>query len=157
VDEALTGLAELELDQSLGCSRAESMTTAGAWQPFENGLMLWRADSNLIYTIGPDGSWFYLGDQWREGDEPYDPSIIVPDGYYQPVRGFGKIWQERPGVRADLGWALTEEAGIMAIIQEFTDSQVWHSPEQDRFMILYNSGDYQIIQGGETIYRSPES
>jgi len=157
LDGAFAGLTQLTLDEPLGCPRAESITTAGAWQPFENGLMLWRADSNLIYTIGPDESWFYLGDQWRDGDEPYDPSIIVPNGYYQPVRGFGKVWQERPGVRADLGWALTEEAGIMVIIQEFTDGQVWHSPDQDRFMILYNTGDYQIIQGGETIYRSPES
>jgi serine/threonine-protein kinase len=157
LDEALSGLNQLTLNEPLGCPRAESVTTPGAWQPFENGLMLWRADSNLIYTIGPDEAWFYLGDQWREGDDPYDPSIIVPSGYYQPVRGFGKVWRNRPGVRADLGWALTEEVALMVIIQEFTDGQVWHSPEQDRFMILYNSGNYQIIQGGETIYRSPKS
>jgi hypothetical protein len=155
IDGSLAALSDLELDQALGCPRAESVTTPGAWEPFEHGLMLWRADSNLIYGVGPNEAWFITGDRWVEGEDPYDASIIPPDGYYQPNRGFGKVWRERPGVRDALGWALTEETGLVAIIQEFTNGQVWHNPEQNRFMILYNTGKYQIIQSGETIDRSP--
>ncbi len=154
MDGALAALNEMELDEALGCPRTESVTTPAAWQPFENGLMLWRADSNLIYGVGPNEAWFITGDRWVEGDDPYDPSIIAPDGYYQPVRGFGLVWRQRPGVRAALGWALAEESGFTAVIQEFTDGQVWHDPNTDRFMILYDSNAYQITQNGEIINRS---
>ena len=34
-----------------------------------------------------------------------DPDIIPPEGYYEPVRGFGKVWREERGVREHLGWA----------------------------------------------------
>jgi hypothetical protein len=147
IDPALTTLLDIELNEPLGCPRSTSSHTPAAWQPFENGLMLWRGDSNLIYGVGPGEAWFITGDRWLEGDPSDDPTINVPSGYYQPVRGFGKVWREREGVRAALGWDLAEETGFVAIIQEFTDGQVWHDADQNRFMVLFNSGNYQLIEG----------
>ncbi|MBN1991910.1 MAG: serine/threonine protein kinase [Anaerolineae bacterium] len=146
LDEALATLANTILDEPLGCPRSPAIITPAAWQPFEHGLMLWREDLNLIYGVGPGEAWFITGDQWREGDAPYDPAIIVPAGYYQPVRGFGKVWRDRPGVRTALGWGLAEETGFMTTIQEFTGGQVWYDAERDRFMILFNSGAYQLVE-----------
>jgi len=143
-------LLEITLDETLGCPRQAAEITPGAWQPFENGLLLWRGDLNLIYGVGPDEAWFITGDTWREGDEPYDASIIAPEGYYQPARGFGKVWRDRPGVRAALGWGLAEETGFTALIQDFAGGQVWHDTERNRYMVLFNSGDYQMVETGGT-------
>jgi hypothetical protein len=109
--------------------------------------MLWRADLNLIYVIEGDNWLPPVGDRWREGDPINDPSIIPPSGYYQPVRGFGLVWREQPGVRAALGWGLAEEAGFTATLQEFTDGLVWYDAERDRFMLLFDSGAYQLVEG----------
>jgi serine/threonine-protein kinase len=130
----------------LGCPRAEAFTTAAARQPFENGLMLWRQDMNLIYGLMPDQSWFFTGDTWREGDPSSDPAIIPPAGLYQPVRGFGKVWRERFGVRQALGWATAEEVGFSAIIQEFTGGVVWQEADQSTGLMLFNDGSYQAAQ-----------
>ena len=47
-----------------------------------------------------------------------DPAIVPPDGRFQPIRGFGKLWRERPDVRDRLGWALGVELGFDAKLQE---------------------------------------
>jgi hypothetical protein len=94
---------------SLGCPRAEAIEVDAARQPFEHGWLLWRRDVNLIYGLEPDQSWFFTGDTWRDGDPSDDPAIIPPNGLYQPVRGFGKVWREESGVRESLGWATAEE------------------------------------------------
>jgi serine/threonine protein kinase len=151
IDEALVILLDTSLDEPLDCPRTPAVTTPAAWQPFENGLMLWRADLNLIYVIEGNNWLPPVGDRWREGDEPYDPSIIAPSGYYQPGRGFGLVWREQPGVRAALGWGLAEESGFTTTIQEFTRGLVWYDAERGRLMILYNSGAYQLVEGIEAV------
>jgi hypothetical protein len=106
--------------------------------------MLWRADANLIYILDATGNtWESTGDTWREGD-PEPPTEGVPNGLYQPVRGFGRVWREREGVRQALGWATAEEAGFEAVIQEFVGGLIWQDSESDIFFILLNDGTYQI-------------
>jgi hypothetical protein len=129
--------------RSLGCPRAEARVIAAARQPFEYGLMLWRNDVNLIYGLGPDQRWFFTGDTWRDGDPSDDPAIVPPNSLYQPVRGFGKVWRERPGVREALGWATAQEAAFTAVIQEFPGGDVWQDGEQKRLVILWNNGSYE--------------
>ncbi|MBI1881510.1 MAG: protein kinase, partial [Chloroflexi bacterium] len=73
----LTTTLTIALDPTaLGCPRAEAITVAAAQQPFEQGLLLWRKDVNLIYGLGPDQRWFFTGDTWRDGDPSEDPAII---------------------------------------------------------------------------------
>lgn len=127
----------------LGCPRAKAVGVAAAQQPFEHGLLLWRQDVNLIYGLEPDGTWFFTGDTWRDGDPSDDPAIIAPSGLYQPVRGFGKVWRERSGLREALGWAKAEEAGFTAVIQEFTGGTVWQDGERKQLVILWNNGSYE--------------
>ena len=105
--------------------------------------MLWRQDVNLIYGLGPDLPWFFTGDTWRNEDPSDDPAIIPPTDLYQPVRGFGKVWRERLGVRETLGWATIEEEGFSAIIQEFSGGSVWRDAEREALVILFNDGSYQ--------------
>jgi serine/threonine-protein kinase len=129
---------------SLGCPRAEAIEVDAARQPFEHGWLLWRNDVNLIYGLEPDQSWFFTGDTWRDGDPSDDPAIIPPNGLYQPVRGFGKVWREESGVRESLGWATTEEQGFTAIIQEFAGGTVWQDAEGEAGVILFNDGSSEM-------------
>jgi serine/threonine-protein kinase len=129
---------------SLGCPSGEAVAVAAAWQPFEHGLMLWREDLNLIYTLDAANRWASFGDTWRETDAVSDPVLSPPEGWYQPVRGFGKIWRERPGVGDGLGWATAEEAGFRAVIQEFNGSLVWYDPAGQRYFILLNNHTYRV-------------
>jgi hypothetical protein len=50
-------------------------------------------------------------------DPESDPSIEPPPGRYQPIRGFGMVWREQPGVRDRLGWAVEPETGYETAIQ----------------------------------------
>lgn len=127
----------------LGCPRTEAISVAAARQTFENGLLLWRKDANFIYGLQPDQSWFFTADTWRDGDPSDDPSIIPPNGLYQPVRGFGKVWRERPNVRDSLGWGAGEEVGFSAILQEFSSGLVWWDIDRSTGLILFNDGFYQ--------------
>ena len=49
-------------------------------------------------------------------DDTFDPSTdptsggeTPPAGLFEPTLGFGKVWREKPDVRAALGWATAEE------------------------------------------------
>ncbi len=138
-------LGDSSFGQTLGCPRDEATTTPAGWQPFENGYMLRRKDLNLTYILGSDNTWFFTGDRWREGDMEYDPEIKAPNGLYQPVRGFGLAWRDQPGVQEDLGWGAAEEAGFMAVIQEFTNGTAWLNGDEAILFILYGDGTYEVM------------
>jgi hypothetical protein len=85
-------------------------TVQAAYQPFENGLMVWFADTNDIYALYNDNTFDRYPDTWADG-ETFDIGDTPPAGRTQPVRGFGKVWATQPGVRSKLGWALNAEQG----------------------------------------------
>jgi hypothetical protein len=89
-------------------------TIPSAYQPFENGIMVWRGDTHAIYVLYKSGSFEIYPDTWIEG-ETLDVGETPPAGTVQPTRGFGKVWATQPGVRAQLGWALGAEAGYAAL------------------------------------------
>lgn len=147
--EIFLGLVDSPFGEDLGCPQSLALTTAAAWQPFEQGRMLWREDLNLIYILeNAENRVAIVGDKWNEGDVPFDPAIIPPPGSYQPVRGFGQVWR-RAEVRASLGWALSEELGFTATIQQFDGAEVWHNPAEATFVIVFNNNTYQIITEAE--------
>jgi hypothetical protein len=144
--------ADVDLANRLGCPQAAAQTTAGAWQPFEGGDILWRQDLNLIYVLPKSGAWQPYGDTWEDGDLQFDSAIIAPNGLYQPVRGFGKVWREKTGVRETVGWGTREEVGGTAQLQQFVggfalalDSAA-DATAVLRF-ILFNDGTF-LLDGG---------
>ena len=59
-----------------------------AEQAFDNGRMLWRADTLTIYMLyeeGPlKGTYRTVIDTWREGDPVYSCAATPPPGRVQP-------------------------------------------------------------------------
>jgi len=83
-------------------------------QHFERGLMIWSEwnDQILVFHGTNSGTLEVMTNTWESGMPASDPAIVPPPGYYQPVRGFGKLWRENPAVRERLGWATEAEVTI---------------------------------------------
>src|SRR5690606_13133514 len=92
----------------------------GAEQVFEHGRMFWIRHLRQTWVMAASendpnsGDWFCYVDEFEEGDPETDPSIVPPEGLYQPKRGFGLVWRTEPGIRDRLGWALTPEFELLS-------------------------------------------
>lgn len=95
------------------CPAIAPVQVQGAYQPFENGFMIWmpHLDGSLpsIYVFGNDGWLSHFQDTWSE-DDPGDPSLTPPDGLFAAVGGFGKVWLANPEVQERLGWGTSKES-----------------------------------------------
>ena len=86
-------------------------------QPFEHGLMLWTQEGGRTYVLVDDGSAFkpvqIVSDPQGLPFPGPDPSIVPPEGLFQPELGFALFWRSVvPGhewVRERLGWATAPE------------------------------------------------
>ena len=73
-----------------------------------------------------------------------DPTITPPSGYYQPRRGFGKIWREQAGARDKLGWATANERGLGAAWQPFQNGLMLWSDVHGTF-VIYSDGTWRLF------------
>jgi hypothetical protein len=104
----------------------EGSSTWAAEQPFERGRMIWLEQvgsddyvlQRQVLVFYADGKYAQYEDTWTSADPESDPALVPPDGLYQPTRGFGKVWREKPGVRDRLGWATVPEVGYEAAWQQ---------------------------------------
>jgi hypothetical protein len=89
-----------------------------AEQIFEGGRMFWLEPSRQIWVMVESGTlngrWFVFDDTFQEGEAESDPTIVAPDGYIQPIRGFGKVWRDNTNIREALGWATSNELGYVS-------------------------------------------
>lgn len=88
------------------CPQDEVVTSQAAWQTFEHGSMMWNARTNEILVLLANGHRLGSPNQWDSSMPEYDPSVIPPEGLYQPVRGFGLAWRD---ARDAIGWATAPE------------------------------------------------
>jgi hypothetical protein len=82
--------------------------------------MIWVDAQDRIYVVFDDGgvpTWAQYPDNFREGDQESDETLVPPPGLLQPVRGFGLIWRGNPRVRDRLGWATTPEVAFEGMVQ----------------------------------------
>ncbi len=106
--------------QTLSCPAEEARTVQAAYQEFERGFMIWRADTSDIYVFFRDtGLVNRFRDTWL--GEWVDYPEVPPPGRYKPDRGFGRVWVDNPQVRGGLGWATTFERGYTAWVQRSGD------------------------------------
>jgi hypothetical protein len=120
------------------CPSQAALFSAGAEQHFQGGVMLWSEAEDRIYVLFGDGhspEWNAFPDEWEPGEAENDPTLLPPSGFYQPVRGFGQVWREQPGVRERLGWAIGEEAAYQTAVQRTSYAK-------------YNETYIQALDGG---------
>jgi len=120
----------------------------GAEQVFEHGRMFWIRHLRQVWVMAASsddensGDWFCFADAFQEGDPETDPSLVPPEGLYQPKRGFGLIWREKEGIRDRLGWALTPEFELLSDYTYIAGGQMQNGqyvagPGEHRLTTLY--------------------
>ncbi len=109
------------------CAMQAPETKTAIEQPFEGGLMLWLPINNWhdIYSLYNDGSMSTTVDYWTSADPESDPTIVPPEGLYQPVRGFGLVWRGPYGEREKLGWAVAPEHSYSTTYQDEAGGTDW--------------------------------
>jgi hypothetical protein len=129
----------------MGCPSAGLRTNvATAWQPFEQGMMLWVQNEDVsggkIYVVFRDTStgiyyWRVFNDTYVEG-EPVNTDVLPPPGLYVPFRGFGKLWRDNEWVRGALGFATLPERADVGLVQPF---------DQGRAQMVYRQGQNMVL------------
>ena len=107
--------------------------------------MIWLKATDSIYIFYNDQLWQRFDDSWSEEQPESDSNIIPPDGRFQPVRGFGKVWREQPEVRERLGWALGVELAFESALQEqLVDAE----GTGVTFLLTFNDQVFALIKRG---------
>lgn len=124
------------------CPNGAAQTHEAAYQPFENGYMVWFDDQIWAVWGGSNGAIY--PDSWGGGDVVYPEA--PPDGKLQPVRGFGTLWVSDANVRGLLGWATGPEQSYTLQIQQ-SDSIHRPGPRGG-----YNAADVLLsLPGGDLL------
>ncbi len=99
-----------------------------AEEVFEHGRIFWiqpRKQMWVMYDIGQgSGEWKVYDDTYVDSEPASDPSIVPPEGKYQPLRGFGKLWREHSEIKDKLGFGITPEFGYVSNYEYHPGGQV---------------------------------
>lgn len=125
----------------LGCAEAEEAALQLVRQGFENGVMLWRADTKQIVALRRDGRWYSYPDTWREG-ERLGPAGPAPEGKLVPEHGFGKVWRQQITLRETFGWATGLEQPLAGAVQQFGGGRMLWTGDRVIY-VLYPDGTWQ--------------
>ncbi|MAS37988.1 MAG: hypothetical protein CL610_28595 [Anaerolineaceae bacterium] len=106
----LFGLVLLWLLPQVALAQGDQVVYATA-QPFENGLMIWRADTAQIWALINDGR-AYSFPAASYQNLPDNPIFGTPPSRLRPIFGMGKVWGNYPTIRRALGWPTLDELGF---------------------------------------------
>jgi hypothetical protein len=122
----------VEFAERLGCATTTELLPDGAFQYYQEGVMIWRADTNQIYVLYNDGTY---------GTYPDDS----PSNYYESdlvKGGFGYLWGNDGTISSKLGGALVIEFGAQDFaVQEFA---------QGTLLYFNDNGDYNYLLFGDS-------
>jgi LysM repeat protein len=113
-----------------------TITTQGAYQTFDNGFMIWRADTGEILVFYAFGSVASFSQSSYETLPANPVTDTVPEGKVLPINGFGRVWGNHADVRQWLGWGITaEQAYTMEITQNPDGSTRYSMPDGRAFTV----------------------
>ncbi len=111
------------LSASSFITQLPSVSTYAAYQPYENGIMLWRQDDQSVYVLSNIGSFVAYSINDYAGLAA--PTDVATKERYTPVNAFGKVWNGAQfrdmSVRDTMGWATAPERGYTAAMSAFSN------------------------------------
>lgn len=138
-----------DIAAQLGCAiDGSAHGVPAAWEPFQQGLMVWLNGEILVFYSVND-SFQSLPDTFVEGVDPETSSEVPPAGLVAPVRGFLKVWSGNSAVRNGLGWAISSETGVNATVTQFQNGRMIWLPGRNDILVLIGSqvGTWLAFQG----------
>jgi hypothetical protein len=126
----------------LGCPVQPEAGAPSASQTFTGGLMLEVA--RQIFVLRNQGAtWSSTFDTYQNGQPLPTPTVVAPPGSFAPVGGFGLVWQQQPGVRDQLGWAVAAQQDFTAgASEEFAHGHMLWTPNRVIY-VLYADNTWQ--------------
>ncbi len=129
------------------CSSYEPLTTNASYQPFEHGLMIWRADTNQVYVLGGIETTGFFWQQFSVSEATLTES--PPDGLFGPEGVFAGVWVNNENVQG-VGWATAPAQSYSLQAQYYIDratasSSAWFITIPQNIMMLI--GDYTSTSG----------
>jgi hypothetical protein len=124
--------------QSADCVLSEAVTTDAAFQRFEHGMMVWRADTKAMYALFDDGTARRLSDNWDGTPLSYDEA--QPDGLFLPTNGFGYAWLNDSNLWAMLGYATAPEQAYNGEFQQASIDYTHTLPPDITYFRLADGG-----------------
>jgi len=139
----------------LGCPlQSRPATITDAEQVFQNGHMFWWKHLDLhlvVYSQGAKaGTYALYANEWVAGEAQASCTVVVPQGFHQPIRGFGRVWCKLGAGKAAIGWALAPEVSFEAgnadpLVQAFEGGYIFR--DSDGFMnrlayVFFKDGTY---------------
>lgn len=86
-----------------------------AYQPFQNGLMLWREDTGAVYVLhkSTEVQVYHTAvyNAWLT-----NPDVYVRENFVRPQNAFGRIWSNLAELREYIGFATDHERGYEATL-----------------------------------------
>jgi len=136
------------------CPATLATTSQAVYQEFQNGLMIWIQQQDLIYVMYNnfgEPAWESFEDLFDEGMMELDESWELPPStqLFQPRRGFGMLWRANPTVRGRIGWALDEwEVPYSSTVQTGEDGTLFlQDPYGGVVLLLPEQRDWQRYMG----------
>ncbi|MBI1259340.1 MAG: hypothetical protein GC204_17885 [Chloroflexi bacterium] len=138
-------------DISSDCTPMRQGLDQATYQPFENGLMLWRKSSGDVWVLEKSGLALYYPETLYGlmADNPIHDT--PPVGRSAPANGFGRVWGNVEDVRVALGWALGGEVGYTMTVQYAAEP--FNAPYF--FMTLPDGSAAKILSGGRWTLETP--
>jgi hypothetical protein len=119
---------------------SETGYTQAAYQSYEHGFMIWRADTGAVLAfVGSQGGQMYTFAETTYGALPDNPYSDAPAGLIAPIRGFGKVWGGFPTVRDQLGWATGPEQSYDMTIEDFGGEVAYLLPEGREAVVTWQN------------------
>lgn len=94
----------------------QTISTYAAYQDYQRGFMIWRADNEAVYVFqyqGSSGGTYTIYPISSYRNLPNNPIADNPPstGLVKPINAFGRIWGNSAAVRNGTGWAINNEQG----------------------------------------------
>jgi hypothetical protein len=137
-------LVQSTITVSVGGAPTSSVTQA-AFQQYQRGFMIWRADTGAVYMFASDNArWVSFPQSTYEGLA--DNTIVAPSGFVTSVRGFGRVWGNFQHVRDTLGWATAGEQSYQLSVSSRNGTAFAYSlPDPNRIVTFDAAGNYSIV------------
>jgi hypothetical protein len=122
-----------------------STITSAAYQQYQNGFMVWRADAGTVFVFSGAGSGFFssFAQPYLEalGDNPFG---AAPPNLVRPINGFGRVWGNLDWVRSTLGWATAPEQAYTTTIVLSQGTPVGFALPNNHYVNLAQNGTWTL-------------
>lgn len=133
-----------EFASRLGCPTSSEKQLTGVFQIFENGIMVWRGDSNSIYVLYTDGTAINTFQR-------FDMDNVAPLESENPLLkgSIGLLWTANTAVQNKIGNPTTNEMGVSDfVLQEFANGTLFYFSENlaNTYLLLGDQNEFRMIQ-----------